>query len=103
MGRIPAFSRGAGRVTTFGDGTWFASPLSAMLTLMMDVMNNNAARAAPLWKPAIVVVSILYRFSIWGLENHAECVAADKYSGPRCFPEIVYRLLGLESLDLIDW
>jgi len=46
---------------------------------------------------------ILYRFSIWELENHSECVEADKYPGPRCFLEIVDRLLGLESLDLIDW
>lgn len=103
MGRIPAFCRGAGRVTTFGDGTSFASPLFEMLTLMMNVMNNNAAGTEPLWKLAIVVVFILYRFSIWELENHSECVEADKYSGPRCSPEIVYRPLGLESLHLIDW
>lgn len=76
-----------------------------MLTLTTNVMNNNAARTEPLRKLAIVLVVAfkLYRFSIWELENHSECVEADKYSGPRCFPEIVYRLLGLESLDLIDW
>lgn len=45
---------------------------------MMNVMNNNAARTEPLWKLAVVLIFRLYHFSIWELENHSECVEADK-------------------------
>lgn len=102
MGRIPAFHGGAGRVTTFGGAALDLLPCYEMLTLMMSVLNNNAARTEPLRKLAVVVFK-LYRFSMWELENRSECVGADKRSGPRCFPEVVYQPLGLESPDLIDW
>lgn len=90
----------AGGVAAIGDACF--SVIGDANTLMTNVMNNNAARVGSLWKLAIILF-IHYHFSIWEVENHFECVEADKYAGPRHFPELVYRTLGLQSLDLIDW
>lgn len=61
----------------FGEGSWCAGPSRWVLRITMPVAWSHCKLA--------IIRFLHYHFSIWEVENHFECVEADKYSGPGHF------------------